>query len=105
MNTIHLPIGRVTNNSVQPWQSKYLCPDPIDGTTAKQTTPQVPLINQLRASHTTLMAALFSRVVIQRTGPYGEVLVKQPEPPLVSQAHNHNHNVKHHIIIVSHHVH
>jgi hypothetical protein len=36
------------------------------------------------------MAALFSRVVIQRTGPYGEILGKPPEPPLVSQAHNHN---------------
>jgi hypothetical protein len=51
------------------------------------------------------MATLFSRVVIQRTGPYEEVLGKQPEPPLVSQAHNHNQNVKHRIIIVSHHVH
>jgi hypothetical protein len=71
----------------------------------KQTTPQVPLINQLRVSHTTLVAALFSRVVIQRTGPYGEVLGKQPEPPLVSQAHNHNQNIKHHIIIISHYIH
>jgi hypothetical protein len=51
------------------------------------------------------MAALFSRVVIQRICPYGEVLEKQLEPPLVSQAHNHNHNVKHRIIIVAHHVH
>jgi hypothetical protein len=51
------------------------------------------------------MVALFSRVVIQRTGPYGEVLEKQTEPPLVSQAYNHNHNVKYHIIIVSYHVH
>jgi hypothetical protein len=67
----------------------------------KQTTPQVPLINQLRASHTTLMTVLFSRVVIQRIGPYGEVLEKHPEPPLVSQAHNHKKIVKHHIIIVS----
>jgi hypothetical protein len=34
------------------------------------------------------MDALFSRVVIKRTGPYEEVLKKQPESPLVSQAHN-----------------
>jgi hypothetical protein len=44
------------------------------------------------------MVALFSRVVIQRTGPYGEVLGKQPKPSLLSQAHNHNWNVKHRII-------
>jgi hypothetical protein len=69
---------------------QVLCPDPIDGTTVKQTTPQVPLINQLRVSHTTLMVVLFSRVVIQQTGPYGEVLRKQPEPPKVSQVHPHN---------------
>jgi hypothetical protein len=31
------------------------------------------------------MGALLSRVVSQRTGPYGEVLGKQPEPPKVSQ--------------------
>jgi hypothetical protein len=36
------------------------------------------------------MVALFSRVVIQRTGPYGEVLGKQPESPKVTQAHHHN---------------
>jgi lantibiotic modifying enzyme len=51
------------------------------------------------------MTAQFSRVVIQRTSPYEEVLGKQPEPPLLSQAHNHNQNVEHRIIIVSHHVH
>jgi hypothetical protein len=28
------------------------------------------------------MAALFSQVVSQRTGPYGEVLGKRPEPPI-----------------------
>jgi hypothetical protein len=59
----------------------------------KQTTPQVPLINQLRASHTTLMAALFSRVVIQRTGPYGDVLAKHPESPKITQAHHHNQGI------------
>jgi hypothetical protein len=41
----------------------------------------VPLIIQLRASHTTLMVALFSRVVIQRTSPYGEALEKPLESP------------------------
>jgi hypothetical protein len=69
-----------------------LCPDPIDGTTAKPTTPQVPLINQLRASHSTLMIVLFSRVVIQQTGPYREVLGKQSNPPKVSQVHHHIQN-------------
>jgi hypothetical protein len=29
-------------------------------------------------------------VVIQQTGPYGEVLRKQPESPKVSQVHHHN---------------
>jgi hypothetical protein len=55
---------------------------------AKPTTPQFPLINQLRASHSTLMFVLLSRVVTQRTGPYGEVLSKQPESPKVSQDHH-----------------
>jgi hypothetical protein len=41
----------------------------------------VPLIIQLRASHSTLMVALFSRAVIQRTGPYREALEKPIEPP------------------------
>jgi hypothetical protein len=41
----------------------------------------VPLIIQLRASHSTLMVALFSRAVIQRTGPYGEALEKPLESP------------------------
>jgi hypothetical protein len=41
----------------------------------------VPLISQLRASHTTLMVALFSRAVIQWTGPYGEALEKPLESP------------------------
>jgi hypothetical protein len=35
------------------------------------------------------MVALLSRVVSQRTGPYEEVLGKQPESPLVPQAHPH----------------
>jgi hypothetical protein len=41
----------------------------------------VPLIIQLRASHSTLMVALFSWAVIQRTGPYGEALEKPLESP------------------------
>jgi hypothetical protein len=32
----------------------------------------------------------FSWVVSQRTGPYREVLRKQPESPKVSQVHHHN---------------
>jgi hypothetical protein len=53
---------------------QVLCPDPIDGPMAKPTTHLVSLINQLRASHSTLMVALLSRVVTPQTGPYGEVL-------------------------------
>jgi hypothetical protein len=52
----------------------------------------VPLIIQLRASHTTLMVALFSRAVIQRIGPYEEALEKPLEPPKVSPVQHHNHN-------------
>jgi hypothetical protein len=54
--------------------------------------PQVPPINQLRASHSTLMVVLFSRVVSQQIGPYGEALGKPPEPPKMPQVHNHNLN-------------
>jgi hypothetical protein len=43
------------------------------------------------------MVVLFFRVVIQQTGPYREVLGKQPESPKVSQVHHHNQD----IIIVS----
>jgi hypothetical protein len=86
----------VTNKtkSNEPWlpplAEQALCPVPNDGTTVKPTTPQAHLINQLSASHSTLIVVLFSRVVIQRTGPYGEVLRKQPESPKVSQVHRHN---------------
>jgi hypothetical protein len=69
---------------VRVWPLNMGVTAPIDGTTTKQTTPQVPPINQLRVSHTTLMVALFSWVVSQRTGPYEEVLMIQPGPPLVS---------------------
>jgi hypothetical protein len=34
------------------------------------------------------MVALLSRVVTPQTGPYGEVLMKQPESPKVSQEHH-----------------
>jgi hypothetical protein len=96
---IPLPIGRVTNKSNtkeprhQASTEQVLCSDPIDGRTAKPTTPQVPLISQLRVSHTTLMVVLFSRVVIQRTGPYGEVLGKQPRSPKVIQVYHHNQDI------------
>jgi hypothetical protein len=51
INTILLPTGRVTNksNTKEPRHlalaEQVLCPDPIDDTTAKPTTPQVSLIN------------------------------------------------------------
>jgi hypothetical protein len=54
---------------------------------------QVPPINQLRASHSTLMVVLFSWVAIHRIGPYGEVLEKQLESPKVSQVHHHNQDI------------
>jgi hypothetical protein len=38
------------------------------------------------------MVVLLSQVVSQRTGPYGEALGKQLEPPKMLQDHNHNHN-------------
>jgi hypothetical protein len=34
------------------------------------------------------MVALLSQVVTPQTGPYGEVLRKQPESPKVSQEHH-----------------
>jgi hypothetical protein len=34
------------------------------------------------------MVALFSRGVAPRTGPYREVLMKQPESPKLSQDHH-----------------
>jgi hypothetical protein len=38
------------------------------------------------------MVVLFFWVVSQRTGPYGDVLGEQAEPPKIPQAHNHNQN-------------
>jgi hypothetical protein len=38
------------------------------------------------------MVALFSRAVIQQTGPYAEALEKPLEPPKVSPVQHHNHN-------------
>jgi hypothetical protein len=90
INTILLPTGRVTNKikSKEPRQTasakQVLCPNPIDGPMTKPSTPQVLLINWLRASHSTLMVVQLSRVVSQRTGSYGEVLRKHPESPKVS---------------------
>jgi hypothetical protein len=52
---------------------------------------QVHPINQLRASHSTLMIVLLSQVVYQRTCPYGEALGKPLEPHKMPQVHNHNH--------------
>jgi hypothetical protein len=54
---------------------------PLTAQRQSQLHPQVHLINQLRASHSTLMVVLLSRVVFQRIGPYGEVLKKQHESP------------------------
>jgi hypothetical protein len=65
-------------------------PSPMTKTSTQHKTS---LINWPRASHTTLMVALFSQVVSQRTGPYGEVLRKQPEPPKVTQDHHHNQDI------------
>jgi hypothetical protein len=39
------------------------------------------------------MVVLFSRVVIQQTSPYGEVLGKQPETPKVSHIHHHDQDI------------
>jgi hypothetical protein len=50
---------------------------PLTALRQSQLHPQVHLINQLRASHSTLMVVLLSRVVTPRTGPYREVLRKK----------------------------
>jgi hypothetical protein len=87
LNTVHLPKVRVTNKNqikepLQPTLAEQVrCSDPIDGPYAKPTTPLVPLINQLRASHSTLMVALLSWVVTPQIGPYREALRKEPKPP------------------------
>jgi hypothetical protein len=65
---------------------------PLTAQRRSKLHPQIPPINQLRASHTTLMVVLLSWVVSQRTYPYGEVLGKQPDPPKTPQAHSHNQN-------------
>jgi hypothetical protein len=61
---------------------------PLTALRQSQPHPQVHLIIQLRASHSTLMVALLSRVVTQQIGPYEEVLRKQPESSKVSQDHH-----------------
>jgi hypothetical protein len=63
---------------------------PLMALRQSQLHPQVHLINQLRASHSTLMVVLLSRVVSQRTGHNEEVLRKQPESHKVPQIHHHN---------------
>jgi hypothetical protein len=63
---------------------------PLMAIRQSQLHHQIHLINQLKASHSTLMVVLLSRVVTQRTGPYGEVHKKQPESTKVSQVHHHN---------------
>jgi hypothetical protein len=50
------------------------------------------------------MVALFSRVVIQQTSPYGEALEKPLESPKMPQVYHHIQK-KIIVIIVSHHVH
>jgi hypothetical protein len=61
---------------------------PLMALRQSQLHPQVHLIIQLRASHSTLMVALLSRMVTQQIGPHGEVLRKQPESPKASQDHH-----------------
>jgi hypothetical protein len=58
---------------------------PLTALQQSQLHPQVHLINQLRASQFTLMAALLSRVVTLGTGPYGEVLRENGPSPLDAQ--------------------
>jgi hypothetical protein len=93
-NVVHLPRW-VTNKTKS---NEPLSPNlgrasttprpPLTALRQSQLYPQVHLNNQLRASHSTLMAALLSRVVTPRTGPYGEVLRgKWPKPPRISQYH------------------
>jgi hypothetical protein len=65
---------------------------PLTAQRQSQLHPQVHPINQLRASHSTLMVVLLSRVASQQTGPYGEALGKLPEPPKMPQDHNRNRN-------------
>jgi hypothetical protein len=81
-NAVHLPRW-VTNKTKlneplhPPWQSEHYALAPLTALRQSQLHPQVHLINQLRASYSTLMVALLSRVVTLRTGPYGEVLRKK----------------------------
>jgi hypothetical protein len=70
---------------------------PLTALRQSQLHPQAHLINQLRASHSTLMVVLLSGMVSQRIGPYGEVLMKQPKSPKVSQVHHHNQECFHHV--------
>jgi hypothetical protein len=49
------------------------------------------------------MVPLLSRVVTPQTGPYGEALRKQPEPPKViirTSSGYHHHIIKDHIMFI-----
>jgi hypothetical protein len=81
------------NLDTHPEQSKHYALAPIDGTTAKQTTPPNSSNYSAKGVPFTLMVVLFSRVVIQRTGPYEEVLGKPPESPKVSHDLHHNQDI------------
>jgi hypothetical protein len=86
-NAVHLPRW-VTNKTksnepLHPLGRASTTPrPPLTTLRQSQLHPQVHLINQLRASHSTLMVALLSWVVTPRTGPCGEVLRKNGMSPL-----------------------
>jgi hypothetical protein len=70
----YFSIGIISSNL----QSECYTPrPPLTALRQSQLHHQVHLINQLRASHSTLMVVLLSRVVTPQTGPYGEVLRKK----------------------------
>jgi hypothetical protein len=69
------------NLCIHTWKSEHYAPPPLTALRQSQLHPQVYLIKQLRASHSTLMVALLSQVVTPRTGPYGEVLRKMAWVP------------------------
>jgi hypothetical protein len=80
------------NLDTPPLVEQALCPVPLTAQQQSKLPNQIPPLNLLRVSHTTLMVALFSWVVSQRTGSYGEVLGKLLEPPKVSQVQHHIQN-------------
>jgi hypothetical protein len=68
--------------------SPQQCPNPIDGPTMKPTTPLVPLINQLRASYSTLVVALLSPASLPKQVLTERYSGKWPKSPNVSQEYN-----------------